>query len=379
MEVESYATAGATRPAAIKANHALEGTVYINGKEARVLFDTGTIGANLISAAFVTTHGIPCKEMEKPTKIHMPMKGSRSESQKDCTVNITAGSFQTKGTKMIVGKLAKYDALIGMPFLNEHKATIECGTLCIYFPEYKVRINCTPTSGYVRAAVASTSDIMDQHPEVFPEAIPEVLPPLRKINHKIRFKPGAEQKTLPTYSIPERYVGQVNELIRDKERKGIIRRQHVQGAAPIFVQDKKDGKRIRALVDLTARNDITFKDDEPIPRQPLILNALARVRYRSKIDLSDAYFQTRVEPDDVPKNSFKTPYGGFVSEVMLQGDMNAPGTFMRIMSDLFADYLGQFLWVYIDDILIFSDTEEDHLRHIAMVCEKLKQAQFYAS
>ena len=49
------------------------------------------------------------------------------------------------------------------------------------------------------------------------------------------------------------------------------------------------------------------------------------------------------------------------------------------MSDLFADYLGQFLWVYIDDILIFSNTEEDHLRHIAMVCDKLKQAQFYAS
>ena len=83
IEIESYAAAGATLPASIKSNHALEGTVYINGKEARVLFDTGTIGANLISAAFVTTHGIPCKEMEKPTKIHRAMKESRSESQKD--------------------------------------------------------------------------------------------------------------------------------------------------------------------------------------------------------------------------------------------------------------------------------------------------------
>ena len=102
----------------------------------------------------------------------------------------------------------------------------------------------TPTSGYVRAAVASTSDIMDQHAEVFPETIPEVLPLLRKINHKIRFKPGAEQKTLPTYSIPERYVSELNELIRDKERKGMIRREHIQGAALMFVQAKKDGKRI---------------------------------------------------------------------------------------------------------------------------------------
>ena len=64
---------------------------------------------------------------------------------------------------------------------------------------------------------------------------------------------------------------------------------------------------------------------------------------------------------------------------MLQGDMNAPGTFMRIMSDLFADYLEQLMWVYIDDILIYSDTEEDHMKHIGMVCYKLKQGKFYAS
>ena len=64
---------------------------------------------------------------------------------------------------------------------------------------------------------------------------------------------------------------------------------------------------------------------------------------------------------------------------MLQGGMNAPRTFLRIMSDLFADYLGQFMWVYIDDIPIYSDTGQDQLKHIAMVCDKLKQARFDAS
>jgi len=111
----------------------------------------------------------------------------------------------------------------------------------------------------------------------------------------------------------------------------------------------------------------------------MILNLLGRARYRSKIDLRDAYFQTRVEPKDVNKKGFKSPFGCFVSKVLLQGDMNAPGTFMRIISDLFCDYLGQFMWVYIDDILIYSDTEHDHLKHITMVCDKVKQAQFYAS
>jgi len=126
--------------------------------------------------------------------------------------------------------------------------------------------------------------------------------------------------------------------------------------------------RMRPLVDLTARNEITIKDDETIPNQRIILNSLGRVRYQNKINLRDAYSQTRVESKNVDKNGFKSPFGCFFSKVMLQGDMNAPGTFMRIMSDLFADYLGQFMWVYIDDILIYSETEQDHRKHIAMLC-----------
>jgi len=72
LEVESYVTTKTTRSTTIKAHHALEGTMFINGKEAKVLFDSGTIGASLISAAFVTTHGIPCIEMKEPTKILRP-------------------------------------------------------------------------------------------------------------------------------------------------------------------------------------------------------------------------------------------------------------------------------------------------------------------
>jgi len=166
--------------------------------------------------------------------------------------------------------------------------------------------------------------------------------------------------------------------IKQKVEQGIIECKAFHGAALIFAQEKKDEIRMGPVVDLTARNEITIKDDETIPNQRMILNSLARARYRSKIDLSNADFQTRVEPKDVDKNSFKSPFGCFVSKVMLQGDMNALGTFMRIMSNVFTNYLGQFMWVYIDDILIYSDTEQDHLKHIALVCDKLKQAQFYA-
>jgi len=138
QELESYVATRTTRPTMIKAHHALEGTMFINGREAKVLFDRGTIGASLISAAFVTTHGIPCIEMKEPTKIIMAMKGSRSESNKECTVDLPLGKLHTKGNKMLVGNLAKYDALIGMPFLKQQGAIIECGGLAMDFPSLEL-------------------------------------------------------------------------------------------------------------------------------------------------------------------------------------------------------------------------------------------------
>ena len=241
LKFESYAAAKVktTRPRTIKAHHALEETMFINGKEARVLFDTGTIGANLISAAFVTTHGIPCTAMKEPTKILMAMKGSRSESHKECTVDLAVDRLQKKGNKMLVGNLAKYDALIGMPFLKQQGAIIECGGLAIDFPKYGIRINCTPTSGNIRAAVVTNEDVMNQHPEVFPEVIPEELPPLRKINHEIGLKPGTDLCTLPTYAIPERWAKDMSKWINEKIEQGIIERKMVHGAAAIFAQERK--------------------------------------------------------------------------------------------------------------------------------------------
>jgi len=267
LDIESYVATKTTRPTTIKALPALEGTMFINGKEAKVLCDTGTIGASLISAAFVTTHCIPCIEMKEPIKILMAMKGSRSESNKECTVDLAVGKLHTKGNKILVGNLAKYAALIGMPFLKQQGAMIECSGLAIDFPKFGIRINCTPTSGHIRAAVVTIEDVMGQHPEVFPEAIPEGLPPLRKINHEIRLIPGKELMNLPIYSIPERWGKDMTLWINEKVEQGIIERKAVHGGAPIFAQEKKDKIRMRPLVDLRARNEITMKDDEVIPNQ----------------------------------------------------------------------------------------------------------------
>src|SRR5712691_22961 len=146
----------------------------------------------------------------------------------------------------------------------------------------------------------------------------------------------------------------------------------------MFVTAKSNG-RIRPLVDLRFRNDNTIADHTQIPEQHTILNAVARGRFRSKIDLSDAYFQTRVHPDDVQYNTIKTPFGGFTTQVMMQGDMNARATFVRAMEDLFNDELGKNIGVYIDDIFVFIDTYEEHVKDITNACSKLQNAGYYAN
>jgi len=146
----------------------------------------------------------------------------------------------------------------------------------------------------------------------------------------------------------------------------------------MFVEAKSDG-RIRPRVDLRFRNDNTQADYTQIPEENTILNAVARGRFRSKIDISNANFQTRVHPEDVKYNTIKTPVGGFTSQVMMQGDMNSPGTFVRTIEDLFHDELGKNIWVYIDDIFVFSDAFEEHVKDVTNACSKLQNAGYYAN
>ena len=101
--------------------------------------------------------------------------------------------------------------------------------------------------------------------------------------------------------------------------------------------------------------------------------------YRSKLDMSEAYEQIRIRPEDVPKTAFSTIFGTFVSRVMQQGDFNAPSTFQRLMTVVFRDYIACFVHVYLDDIFIYSSSIEEHEAHLAIVFNRLREAQLYLS
>jgi hypothetical protein len=144
----------------------------------------------------------------------------------------------------------------------------------------------------------------------------------------------------------------------------------------MLVVPKKNGA-IHMVVNAKKRNDNTVKNVTPFPDQDLIRLDVARAKYRSKIDLSDAYEQIPVVPDDVWKTTFATVLGTFESLVMQQGDCNAPATFQRLMNSIFCEYIGLFMHTYLDDIFVFNNTIEDHQKHLKLVFDKLREHKLY--
>ena len=110
-----------------------------------------------------------------------------------------------------------------------------------------------------------------------------------------------------------------------------------------------------------------------------ILRRVARKPYRLIIDGQDAYEQIRVVPEHVSRIAVTTPDGNMVSQVIQQGDCNAPATYQALMNHVFGEYIGDFLDVYLDDIIIYSDSLEDHIKHVCIVLAILRKHRFYLS
>ena len=131
-------------------------------------------------------------------------------------------------------------------------------------------------------------------------------------------------------------------------------------------------------IDYWALNKQTIKDRYPLPRIDDLLDRLGKAKYFSTIDLASGYHQIAMKEDDIPKTAFRMHRGHFEFVVMPFRVTNAPATFQRLMNKVFAKELDAFILVYLDDILIFSKTKEEHLEHIRIALERLRNAKIYA-
>jgi hypothetical protein len=175
----------------------------------------------------------------------------------------------------------------------------------------------------------------------------------------------------------------VNELVELKKQiaelqsKGFIRPSSSPWGAPVLFVEKKDGTQ-RMCVDYQSLNEVTIKNKYPLPRIEDLFNQMKGASVFSKIDLRSGYHQLKIRELDIPKTTFRTRYGLYEYTAMSSGLTNALAYFMYLMNKVFMEYLDKFVVVFIDDILIFSKTKEEHEKHQRMILEKLRSNQLYA-
>ena len=159
--------------------------------------------------------------------------------------------------------------------------------------------------------------------------------------------------------------------------KGFIRPSTSPLGAPVLFAKKKD-KTLRLCIDYQQLNRVTIKNRYPLPRIDDLFDQLRGARVYSKIDLRTGYHQLRVRDTDIPKTEFRTRYGHFEFTVMPFGLTNAPAAFMDLMHRIFQPYLDQFVIVFVDDILIYSQSEWEHEYHLRIFLQLLRDHQLYA-
>ncbi|GJR88255.1 putative nucleotidyltransferase, ribonuclease H [Tanacetum coccineum] len=273
-----------------------------------------------------------------------------------------------------------FDVILGMDWLASHRATIEAAILVTVI--YMVT---TPTWILF---------IMVPHPQLSPvklilcyegtnlisqgaKGFLALLGHTWRIEFGIELIPGAEPILKAPYRMAPVELKELKEQLQEMLENGFIRPSVSPWGAPVLFVKKKDGS-MRLCIDYRELNRITIRNRYPLPRIDDLFDQLQGAKYFSKIDLRSGYHQLRVREQDISKTAFRTRYGHYEFLVMPFGLTNAPAVFMDLMNRIFHEYLDKFVIVFIDDILVYSKSEEEHERHLRIVLEILRQKKLYA-
>ena len=201
------------------------------------------------------------------------------------------------------------------------------------------------------------------------------FPPNRDVKFHIQLEEGAQIPASPVRKLSPALVEQLRTMLQELLRDGLIVPSTSPFAAPLLMIKKPDGS-YRICIDYRKLNAVTIKDRYPLPNPNMIFDKLAGCRFFSKLDLRWAYYQVQVADEDVHKTTFRSPLGSFASRVMSMGLTNAAPTFQRLMDSILGDL--DFVSCYLDDVLIYSRSVEEHLSHVSRVLERLHQHRLIA-
>ncbi|GJY49005.1 putative reverse transcriptase domain-containing protein [Tanacetum coccineum] len=361
------------------------GTFTLNDHFATTLFDSGA-DYSFVSTTFIPLLGIEPSELGFRYKIEIA-SGQLVEIDKvikGCKLEIDGHVFDID---LIPFGHRSFDVIIGMDWLSNYKAKIICHEKVarIPLPDVKVlRVLGEKPEEKARLLMSAKASDKKQEeivmvrdfPEVFPDDL-SGLPPVREIEFQIELIPGSTPVAKSPYHLEPSELEELSGQLKELQDKGFIRPSSSPWGAPVLFVKKKDGS-FRMCIDYRELNKLTVKNRYLLPRIDDLFDQLQGSQFFSKINLRSGYYQVRVHENDIPKTTFKTCYGHFEFTIMPFGLTNAPAVFMDLMNRVCRPYLDKFVIVFIDDILIYSETREEHVEHLRLVLELLKKGKLYA-
>jgi hypothetical protein len=220
--------------------------------------------------------------------------------------------------------------------------------------------------------------LQKEYGDVFQDPLPVGVPPRRNRVHEIPTEPGHTPPFRPLYRLSPIEMEEARKQVTFLLERGLIEPSVSPYGASILFVPKPNGRGLRMCVDYRALNSVSIKNRYPLPRIDDMLDTVAGAKYFTSLDLTSGYWQIQIDEKDIPKTAFRTPFGHFQWKVMPFGLTNAPATFQSVMNDVFRPHLRDFVVVYLDDILIYSKTEEEHQKHVQIVLDLLRKEKFYA-
>nr|GEY75518.1 reverse transcriptase [Tanacetum cinerariifolium] len=221
-----------------------------------------------------------------------------------------------------------------------------------------------------------THPIVRDFSNVFPEELLGI-PPECEVEFGIELISGTQPISKAPYRMAPIELKELKEQLQELLDLGFIRPSVSLWGAPILFVKKKDGS-MRIFIDYRDLNRVTIRNRYPLPRIDDLFDQLQGVKFFSKIDLKSGYHQLWVKEQDIPKTAFRTRYGHYEFLVMPFGFTNAPVVFMDLINCIFHEYLDKFVIVFIDNILVYSKTKEEHEEHLRIVLGTLRQEKLYA-
>ena len=381
----------------------------------RALLDSGSI-SNFISGEAVLRAGLRPLLKKEPYPIRVA-NGTLMPGEPVITHEVTTLLYiqnQPMRVHLDVLGLAAKDIILGLPWLREFNPQIDWKHRTLSLGDCANARNSKPTPRQSttvdentinnisskktydhKNVVASTgtSGNLDHEVRVLEKRVPPEIPKeyaqFRKLfeeetdatalpkhqpwDHEIVLEEGKQPTFNPIYALSEKELRTLRDYIEVNIKKGFIRPSQSPAGYPILFVPKKNGD-LRLCVDYRKLNDITIKNRYPLPNIAELRDRLSHAQVFTALDLRGAYNLIRMKEGEEWKTAFRTRYGHYEYLVMPFGLTNAPATCQELMNNVLRAHLDIFVIVYLDDILIYSNTLEEHIEHVQTVLTCLKNA-----